>query len=130
MREHDARPQSGRRTDLCLLGNIYEIVRRTCPNCGATNPLEAAYCARCGHVMNLVGFLLKTRLPTGTPEHLEQVRAETPRIKAEAEAASLEWLCQQWAGKEERRRNLAAAQVERDRQERMLLTEAISLQLP
>lgn len=106
-------------------GTTYEITGRNCPYCGAVNPPEAKYCLQCGHVMDMLGFILQSRLQVTTPERLEQVRAEVAKIKAETEAASQERLRRWWAEEEDRRRALAAAQAERDRQERMLLTGAL-----
>lgn len=106
-------------------GTTYEITGRTCSNCGAINPPEAEHCIRCGRVLDLVGFILQSRLQTTTRERLEQVRAEAARLKEESEAASQKRLREWWALEEERRRALAAAQAERDRQERMLLTGAL-----
>ncbi len=105
-------------------GTTYEITGRTCPDCGAINPPEAERCTSCGRLLDLVGFILQSRLQT-TRERLEQVRAEAARLKEESEAASQERLRRWWAEEEERRRALAAAQAERDRQERMLLTGAL-----
>ncbi len=107
-------------------GTTYEITGRTCPYCGAANLLEAKYCSQCGHLMDVLGFILETRAPTSTQEHLEHVRREAAKIKAETEAASQERLRRWWAEEEERRQALAAAQAERDRQERMLLTGALA----
>ncbi len=108
-------------------GTTYEITGRTCTRCGAINPPEAEHCVRCGSVLDLVGFILQSRLQTTTQERLEQIRAEASRLKEEAEAASQERLRRWWAAEEERRRALAAAQAERDRQERMLLIGALIL---
>lgn len=106
-------------------GTTYEITGRTCSDCGAINPPEAKHCIRCGRVLDLVGFILQSRLQTTTRERLEQVRAEAARLKEESEAASQKRLREWWALEEERQRALAAAQAERDRQERMLLTGAL-----
>ncbi|MGB9776564.1 MAG: zinc ribbon domain-containing protein [Anaerolineae bacterium] len=106
-------------------GTTYEITGRTCPACGAVNPPDRTHCTRCGRVLDLVGFILQSRLQT-TRERLEQVRAEAARLKEESEAASQERLRKWWAEEEERRRALAAAQAERDRQERRLLTGALA----
>ncbi len=106
-------------------GTTYEITGRTCPQCGAVNPSEAEHCIRCGRVLDLVGFVLRSRLQATTRDRLEQIRAEAARLKEESEAASQKRLREWWALEEERRRALAAAQAERDRQERMLLTGAV-----
>lgn len=105
-------------------GTTYEITGRTCPNCGAVNPPEAEHCVHCGRVLDLVGFILPSRLQTTTRERLEQIRAAATRLKEESEAASQERL-RHWRAEEERRRALAAAQAERDRQERRLLLGAL-----
>jgi len=106
---------------------MYEITGRTCPHCEAVNLPEAKYCSQCGHLLDVLSFILETRAPTSTQEHLERVRREAAKIKAETEAASQERLRRWWAEEEERRRALAAAQAERDRQERMLLMGALVL---
>lgn len=106
-------------------GKTYEITGRTCSECGAVNPPETEYCIRCGRVLDLVGFILQSRLQATPRERLEPVRAEAARLHEELEAASQERLRKWWAEEEERRRALAAAQAERDRQERRLLTGAL-----
>ncbi|MCS7179210.1 MAG: hypothetical protein RML46_10565 [Anaerolineae bacterium] len=106
-------------------GVTCEITGRTCLRCGAVNPLEAEHCTQCGQVMDLVGFILQSRLQTTARERLEKMRAAAARLKEDAEIASQERLRRWWAEEEERRRTLAAAQAERDRQERMLLRWAM-----
>lgn len=73
-------------------GTTYEITGRTCPECGAINPPGTEYCTRCERALDLVGFILQSRLQATTREHLEQVRAEAARLKEESEAASQERL--------------------------------------
>ena len=105
-------------------GSVCKPTGRVCPDCGTVNPLEAERCTTCGRLLDLVGFILETRLapPAGRQEWIQR-QAET--LKRELEAASQERLQRWWEEEMERRRAVAQAQRERKRRERKLLLGAV-----
>lgn len=105
-------------------GSVCEVTGRICPECGSANAPGTERCAQCGHALDLVGFVLRTRL-LGSADRLQRIRRQAEAFRQEAEAASQERLGLWWAQEEERRRALARAQAERDRQERMVLAGAL-----
>jgi predicted amidophosphoribosyltransferase len=105
-------------------GSTFEVTERVCPDCGAANPPQAERCHACGRSLDLVGFILQTRLQTPA-KRLDQVRQRAAFLKQEAETASQGRMHEWWEQEIERRRELIQAQAEQKRQERMLLTGAI-----
>ncbi len=105
-------------------GGVCEPASRVCPDCGAANPPEVERCIACGCLLNLVDLILEARLvPPG--RRLEQAKLQAETVKEELEAASQERLQRWWEEEAERRRAMARAQMERDRQERQLILGAV-----
>jgi len=100
------------------------VDERLCPECGAVNAPEDERCRACGRILDLVGFVIQSRLQTPSGR-LEQMHQQAAALKEELEAVSRERLERWWEQEEERRRLLAQAQAERERQERKMLAGAI-----
>lgn len=62
-----------------------------------------------------------------TADWLQQQRDAAPAIKAQEEAASQTRLAKMWAAEERRREELARAQTERDRQQKIIVTITIAI---
>jgi len=105
-------------------GGLFEVAKRTCPDCGAANSPQAEQCCVCGRPLDLVGLILQARLQVPA-DRMEAVRQRASAIKKETETTSQERMGRWWQQEEERLRALAESQVEQRRQERMLLTGAI-----
>lgn len=100
-------------------------LERECPVCGAPNPPLAHECLACGQRLEILGSLFDRVTGTRT-DWLNQAREEASGIKAQEEAASQTRLAEMWATESSRREDLAQAQVERDRQERIIVAVTVA----
>ncbi len=106
-------------------GSVHEPGKaQACPDCGATNPPGAKYCAECGRALDLVGYMLQTRLRSPR-ERPEQDLERIAELKEMAESASQERLSQWWSEEEERRRQMALQRIEQKKKERRILIGVI-----
>ncbi|MBL7064643.1 MAG: zinc ribbon domain-containing protein [Anaerolineae bacterium] len=99
-------------------------LERECPVCGALNPPLAPECLACGQRLEILGPLFDRVTGTRT-DWLNQAREEASGIKAQEEAASQTRLAEMWATESSRREDLAQAQTERDRQERIIVAVTV-----
>ncbi|MEA3340897.1 MAG: zinc ribbon domain-containing protein [Chloroflexota bacterium] len=99
---------------------------RECPACGADNPPSTHRCQACGQELDMLEALFARATGT-TADWLQQQRDAAPAIKAQEEAASQTRLAKMWAAEERRREELARAQTERDRQQKIIVTITIAI---
>jgi hypothetical protein len=88
--------------------------------------LDAAKCLACRQTLDAVDQMF-ARLTRSTATRLRRTRELGADIKALEEAASEARLAKMWAEEEERQAELARARVERQRQERLMITIAIGV---
>ena len=94
---------------------------RECRSCGAPNSHSAEKCSECGQDLDLLDILF-ARAAQQRSDWLDEVREDASEIKAQQEAASQAQLAQMWEVERQRRKSLAEARAERDRQQRIILT--------
>jgi len=104
-------------------GERYQLEEHLCPECGAANPPGQEECPVCGRTLDLVGFVLSSRL-LPPADRLERIRQQAAVLKQEADSISQERLDRWWQEEQKRRRSVAEAQAEQQRRERKLLTVA------
>lgn len=116
--------------------------RLECPGCGSSsftpgpggsfvcNYCHTTYSARrsqaYGQELDVMGELF-TRATRDTAAWLQQQRDEAPAIKAQEEAASQVRLAEMWAVERRRREELALAQAEHDRQQKIIVAVAVAI---
>jgi hypothetical protein len=105
-------------------GGTFEVTERTCPDCGTSNPPNAQSCRSCGRALDLVGFMLQSRLTT-SKDRLAQARQQAAALKDAAEATSQERMRTLWDQEEQRLREVARAQAQQQRKDQTLLIGAI-----
>jgi len=101
-------------------GGTFEVMERTCPDCGTSNPPNAPSCRSCGRALDLVGFMLQSRL-IPPKDRLAQARQQAAALKDAAEAASQERMRTWWDQEEQRLQKTARAQAQQQRKEQTLL---------
>ena len=94
---------------------------RECLTCGALNPLTAFQCQACEQDMGILGSLF-SRITGTRGDWLSHARESASTIKAQQEATSKAQLTKMWTIERRRREDLARAQAERDRQQRIIFT--------
>ena len=98
---------------------------RTCQACGALNPRMARRCMACEQELEVLEALF-ARVARDRTDWLRDVREQAPAIKAQEELASQARLAEMRAAEARRREALARAQVERDRQQRIIVAITVA----
>ena len=80
----------------------------------------------CGQELDVLDALF-ARVAGETAGWLQQVREQAPAIKAQQEEASQSRLAEMRADEMRRREAMARAQVERDRQQRIIVTVTVAI---
>ncbi len=106
-------------------GAAFSLSPTSCPSCGHVNFSEAESCAACGEPLSLAARVVDRQLSAPSPRRLDQVRAQAPALKAEAEKASQARMAVFQRAerlREEQVRRMSASRAEEDR--RILLAAA------
>jgi ribosomal protein L40E len=92
-----------------------------CRSCGAPNPHSAEKCTKCGQDLDFLSVLF-ARAAQRRSDWMDDLREGASEIKAQQEAASQAQLAELWDAERQRRKALAEARAERDRQQRIIMT--------